>query len=381
MSGSKTQVASTDKAETEQWSVKYRPKTLGTYLASEPTKELVRSIIEGKKTPHTIGIFGPTGCGKTTLARIIAYGLNRIPIGTANMDITEHNLSDERGIDSIRALIKGSNYHPQLRFRVRILDEIHALTPQAVSALLKPLEEPPAGVIWILCTDQPTKLPGSVLNRCMKIQLTRPEPAHLMPLLNMVAKRELPNLGVHAAAVMKAVAENSGGTPREAMQLFENFARVWHQRVKNGTAVGTEDLRAMMETAIQENPEMAANKVAVKALMQIYTGNAAGVVVTCSDVQQRESLNTLIYKLLDFNLWLLRHVSQIKSQWRSKDTGDLTTLLTARGGLPSAETVARVHATLVDMRVKQTTYAVDESHLVTATLATLAASNFKRKAA
>lgn len=368
------------KATTEQWSVKWRPQSLGTYLAKPETKTLIKSILSDDTIPHTIAIFGPSGCGKTTLARIIAYGINRIPYGSANMDITEHNLSDERGIDSVRALIRGANYHPQHRARVRIMDEVHALTSQATSALLKPIEEPVAGQMWILCTDQPAKLPATILNRCLTIQLSKPEVKDVVPLLRWIAGKEGLDVGAAADTLFNQIANNAQAVPRAAVQLLESFARVWRQQQRDGGKLTPEELNRLMITAIQQSPEVAANKVAVTALIGLYTGNIAQVVKVCNDVQQRESLSQLIYKLLDFNLWLMRQNSGV-SQWANVDTNALNSFLKKNGSPPGLKQIAYVHKALVDMKAQQATYAVDESHLITATLANLAGQFARKEAA
>ena len=100
-----------------QWSVKYRPKSLEDVIENEKAVTKAKNIIKNHNA-HAILLHGPTGCGKTTIARLIANGLTSVP-----SDITEKNVSDERGIDFVRGLIKSSQYKPAGKYKVYILDE------------------------------------------------------------------------------------------------------------------------------------------------------------------------------------------------------------------------------------------------------------------
>ena len=120
-----------------QLSVKYRPKSLKTFVGQDAAKSVVESLL-AKGWPGAVLISGSTGSGKTTLARIIAKELE------SQNCCEEINIGDSRGIDDIRQLAEKAKLAPfaSSKYRIFILDEVHMLTSTAASALLKVLEEP-----------------------------------------------------------------------------------------------------------------------------------------------------------------------------------------------------------------------------------------------
>jgi DNA polymerase-3 subunit gamma/tau len=140
---------------------KYRPQTLQDYFGNKQLKTTVKKMLANNTLPHAILLSGNSGSGKTTLARIIAKELN-----CSGIDLTEFNIADTNGVDSIRDLIENANYRPMIsQNRVYILDECHQMTTQAQNALLKVLEEPKPWVYFILCTTDPQKLLNTIKSR------------------------------------------------------------------------------------------------------------------------------------------------------------------------------------------------------------------------
>ena len=133
---------------------KYRPKSFKTFIGNQKTIEAVQGILDGRT--HSFMITGPTGCGKTTMGRIIAKELQCL-----GDDFCEMDSADFRGIDTIRNLRKQIQYRPiekDSKCRVFLMDEVHKLTGDAQAALLKNLEEPPDHIYFILCTTDPQKV-------------------------------------------------------------------------------------------------------------------------------------------------------------------------------------------------------------------------------
>lgn len=145
---------------------KARPKSLDEVVGQPAAVNLLSSWMKKDKVPHTILFAGNSGCGKTTLARILAEFLNP---GTKPKSI---NCADFKGIDTIRDIRKEIVYKASNGGnRVYIIDEAHQLTTAAQDSFLKNLEEPPDYVYFMLCTTDPSKLVEAVKTRCKRVEV------------------------------------------------------------------------------------------------------------------------------------------------------------------------------------------------------------------
>jgi DNA polymerase III subunit gamma/tau len=228
--------------KTESLAVRYRPKSLKDLLGQDHISKQVLGMFKSGKMPASIMLHGPTGLGKTTVARIITRMINCsaeerdvsfAPCGecpsckmTDHPDVLELNAADSRGIDDVRSLIQQSKNMPQMgKKRIFILDEAQQFTAQAQQVLLKPLEEPSPNTLWIVCTMSPDKVLPAIAKRCLSMQVKPVEPEVLVRRLARIAKRE----GVDFAAIeggdkiLKTVADFSNGGVRAAIQLLESI--------------------------------------------------------------------------------------------------------------------------------------------------------------
>jgi DNA polymerase III gamma/tau subunit len=180
---------------------------------------LSKMLSDPKKCPHSFLIHGPTGCGKTTIARIIAKSLN-----CTDLDLIELNNADVRGIDTIREIIKNSQFLPMSNAnRAWILDETHKLSSDAQNALLKVLEDTPQSVYFVLCTTDPQKLLPTIRGRCMQLQVKPLGDAQLSGLIKRIAREEGEQL---APEVIEQVVMDSLGHPRNAIQILEKVLNI-----------------------------------------------------------------------------------------------------------------------------------------------------------
>lgn len=150
--------------------VKYRPKTLEDFTEQKIVAEILRKVTSLDPIPIRNFLFiGPAGCGKTSFSRCLASILNN-----SSANIIELDAASNGGVESTRGIIDQAKIFPVgTKYKVFILDEVHAFSSQAWQSLLKILEEPPAATIWCLCTTNPEKIPATILSRVQTFQLTK----------------------------------------------------------------------------------------------------------------------------------------------------------------------------------------------------------------
>ncbi|MDR0357401.1 MAG: DNA polymerase III subunit gamma/tau, partial [Clostridiales Family XIII bacterium] len=154
---------------------RFRPETFDKVLGQQHVVRVLRSQISEGNTGHAYLFSGTRGTGKTTMARLLAKGVNCLsdgerPCGVCEnciavkngvfIDVIEIDAASNNGVDNVRELRESIVYPPSIgRKKVFIVDEVHMFSKGAFNALLKTLEEPPEHVIFILATTEPNKLP------------------------------------------------------------------------------------------------------------------------------------------------------------------------------------------------------------------------------
>ena len=149
--------------------VKYRPKTFDDVVEQGAIKDILTEQIETNSFKHAYLFCGPAGCGKRTAARIFANELNRRKGNPIEVDAASNN-----GVDNIREIIDNAKRKAlDSEYKVYIIDEVHMLSIGAWNAMLKLLEEPPAGTIFIMCTTDPQKIPATILSRVQRYDFSK----------------------------------------------------------------------------------------------------------------------------------------------------------------------------------------------------------------
>lgn len=198
---------------------KHRPKDFKEIKGNDAVVNALETMFAKNKVPHALLFVGNTGCGKTTLARIVSESL-----GAVGNDIREMDIADFRGIDTVREIRKQSQYKPlEGACRVWIMDEVHKMTNDAQNALLKILEDTPAHVYFILCTTDPQKLLPAIKGRCSTFQVNPLNDTEMFTLLRTVVKAEEETL---VKAVYEQIIHDSLGHPRNALQVLEQVLQV-----------------------------------------------------------------------------------------------------------------------------------------------------------
>ena len=213
---------------------RYRPQSFVEVAGQQTIKTILsRAAAEDKVAPAYL-FSGTRGVGKTTIARIFAKALNcrkapaaepcnecdlcRAVTQGAAIDVVEIDGASNRGIDDVRRLKEVVGYAPMDgRYKVFIIDEAHMLSRDAFNALLKTLEEPPAGVTFIMATTEPHKFPATVVSRCQHFVFKRLSEQELIDHLTHVLTQE--NMTFEPQAV-RLIARRGAGSVRDSMSLL-----------------------------------------------------------------------------------------------------------------------------------------------------------------
>ena len=226
---------------------KYRPQNFSDLLGQQATVDTLVAQLRGDKTVQAYLFIGHKGTGKTTTARLLAKSLNcealqdGEPCGKcvscvavtngSHLDVLEIDAASNRGIEEIRDLREKIKLAPtQGKMKVYIIDEVHMLTTEAFNALLKTLEEPPASVVFVLCTTDAHKVPATILSRCQRFEFTQASGEDLAKLVEKTAKKE--SLKVDRESVA-AIAGSSDGSYRDALTLLEQLGVSGEVTVEN----------------------------------------------------------------------------------------------------------------------------------------------------
>lgn len=222
---------------TDPWALKYRPHTFADLVGQPAVQIILRKMIDLGQIPSAVLFAGCKGTGKTTTARILAAALNcqepAKPCATCvscksvfdgtSMDVIEIDAASTGNVDDIRSLRQNLQYRQTGDWRVIILDEAHSMSQAAFNALLKTLEEPPPRTLFVLCTTERRKIPGTVISRSIPFHFKRLTPADIAGRLAYIAQAE-----GHAVQqdLLDLLAERADGAMRDAIMSFDQIARI-----------------------------------------------------------------------------------------------------------------------------------------------------------
>jgi len=203
---------------------KYRSRSLDEVLGQDHVTNILRRALEQGKIAHAYLLTGPRGVGKTSVARILAHEINKLPYNeeASHLDIIEIDAASNNGVDDIRALREKAQVAPvSAPKKIYIIDEVHMLSKPAFNALLKTLEEPPAHVVFILATTDADKLPATILSRVQQFFFHPISVDVMARQLMAIAEKEGFAIETDAA---RLIAERSRGGFRDGISMLDQLS-------------------------------------------------------------------------------------------------------------------------------------------------------------
>ncbi len=214
---------------------KWRPQTFASVVGQEHVLTALANGLTSGRIHHAYLFSGTRGVGKTSIARLLAKGLNcetgitATPCGVCDscreieqgrfVDLIEIDAASRTKVEDTRDLLDNVQYAPARgRFKVYLIDEVHMLSRHSFNALLKTLEEPPEHVKFLLATTDPQKLPVTILSRCLQFHLKALDVDQIRQQLEHILDEE--KIG-HETRALQLIARAADGSLRDALSLTD----------------------------------------------------------------------------------------------------------------------------------------------------------------
>lgn len=257
---------------------RWRPMTFDDIIGQNHITKTIKNQILSGSVGHAYLFCGTRGTGKTTCAKVLSRAVNCLAPKNGNpcneceicrgiidgsiMDVTELDAASNNSVDDIRDIIGDVSFiASSAKYNVYIIDEVHMLSNSAFNALLKTLEEPPEGVIFILATTEPHKVPQTILSRCQRFDFKRIRPEDIIIRMKEIAHADGYDITEGAYRMLASLAE---GSMRDGLSIMERVLASGGNRID--------------EEAVTNALGMAAQDIVFELTDAIIAGSGAGVI-------------------------------------------------------------------------------------------------------
>lgn len=295
-----------------QYSQKYRPSTFMEYIGNQRVKERVHAALNSKAKPQVMLFSGASGCGKTTIARLIAKEYlcedeNKGVTGacgvcpacqavdeyihTGKLDnlgeyyenLKEIDVADQSGKSAIDSVLMDAEIPAYSGWKIYIFDECHRASPQAQTRMLKIAEEPPENVLFIFCTTNPEEMLDTLVNRCqLKLEIKKPTVKELTGLLVRVCREENKDYDIKGLSVISG---RSNLTIRDALHNLQSVI------TERGSAK-YDDVLAVFEEV--------SDKILFRFFNFLVNKDVMGYITLFYEIKTKMDLKSFMVSLTDF---------------------------------------------------------------------------------
>lgn len=348
----------------QELDIKYRPKTLDEVIGQDHIVSIIKGMLYKKVVDRAIMLYGPSGNGKTTIARLIARYINCvgddflcgkcITCSTENLndhpDIIEINAANLTGVDNVRSLVSKAMFIPQTNFNVFILDEAQLLSKSAKECLLKPMEEAEK-TIWIICTTEPEKFSNTFTGRCTSLKVNKIKPKILAKYLYNVAVREKSKITIFNDIFMK-IAYLVDGQPRNGLKML---SKAIHYVNSSDDGSGKEFNKEILSSIVKDVLNVSDNITAIKYLLSIYNKSLKNSFIVYRDIAR---LDYFLQLVIEYHTSMIYYIAGIKEYKYLLDNFIIS--YNKLKNKPDMSKMSKILDCLTDHLFKMKTYTINE---------------------